>query len=154
EVDLVLRREDRPDAARIILDALSRRFPKEVADGCADRVIAEGLPDFGGRTRAYFRVQEGGDLRCSYFFIPPVRGGPRSRPPAAIERRFMAMVEAGFKEIVLTGVNTGDYGKDIGPDVDLADLLERLARIPGDCRIRLNSVEPRRVSPRLIDLMA
>jgi len=154
EVDLVLLRADRPAAAGIIMEHLRRRDPSLLADGCADRLVGETLPDFGGRTRAYLRVQEGCDLRCSYCIIPTVRGPSRSVPPEEVERRFRDLLGAGYKEIVLTGVNTGDYGKDLGRTVDLAELLARLADIGGDYRVRLNSVEPRCVTPALADLMA
>ena len=154
EVDLVLRRADRPAAAGIIMEHLRRRDPSLLADGCADRLVGETLPDFGRRTRAYLRVQEGCDLRCSYCIIPTVRGPSRSVPPAEVERRFRDLLGAGYKEIVLTGVNTGDYGKDLGRTVDLAELLARLADIGGDYRVRLNSVEPRCVTPALAELMA
>lgn len=154
EVDLVLRREDRPAAAGIILERLRERFPDLLADGCSDCLAEETLPDFGARTRAFLRVQEGCDLRCSYCIIPSVRGPSRSVPPADVERRFRDLLAAGYKEIVLTGVNTGDYGKDLARGIDLAELLARLADIPGEYRVRLNSVEPRCVTPGLVALLA
>lgn len=154
EVDLVLRREDRTAAAGIILERLRERFPDLLADGCADRLASETLPDFGSRTRAFLRVQEGCDLRCSYCIIPSVRGESRSVPPADVERRFRDLLAAGYKEVVLTGVNTGDYGKDLGRSIDLAQLLARLADVPGEYRVRLNSVEPRCVTPELVALLA
>ena len=154
EVDLVLKRADRPRAARIILDALRLRFPDELSDGCADRVVEEGLPDFGDRTRAYLRVQDGCDLRCSYCVIPRVRGESRSLPAEAVESRLRRLLDAGYREVVLTGVNTGEYGRDLDTATDLARLLERLVRLPGDYRLRLNSVEPRCVTPALVDLIA
>jgi threonylcarbamoyladenosine tRNA methylthiotransferase MtaB len=154
EVDLVLRREDRPHAARLILERLRERFPAALADGCAEREAAEELPDFGERSRAFLRVQEGCDLVCSYCVIPAVRGPSRSVLPGEVERRFRHLLEAGFKEIVLTGVNTGDYGRDLSPRLTLASLLERLAGLEGDFRIRLNSVEPRRVTSGLIEILA
>ncbi|HEY3175460.1 MAG TPA: tRNA (N(6)-L-threonylcarbamoyladenosine(37)-C(2))-methylthiotransferase MtaB [Candidatus Polarisedimenticolia bacterium] len=154
EVDLVLTREERPRASRLILTLLHERFPDELADGCADRVAEETLPDFGERTRAFLRVQEGCDLSCSYCVIPQVRGASRSVPPVQLERRLGLLLDAGFREVVLTGVNTGDYGKDLTPREDLAGLLSRLARREGDFRIRLNSVEPRCVTPELVAVIA
>ena len=154
EVDLVLERAQRPDAARIILDRLRDRFPSAMADGCADRAVGESLPDFGSRSRASLRVQEGCDLRCSYCVIPRVRGASRSVDPSDLTRRLRRLAEAGFKEIVLTGVNTGDYGKDLASGTSLADLLRRLVRVEGEFRIRLNSVEPRCVTPDLIEAIA
>lgn len=153
EVDLVLRREDRPHAAEVLLDHLRRRFPEDLSDGCAERVLEDHLPDFGERSRAYLRVQEGCDLRCSYCIIPEVRGVSRSVPPEAVRRRLRLLLDAGFREVVLTGVNTGDYGKDLEPRTDLATLLGGLASEGGDFRLRLNSVEPRRVTRGLMEVM-
>jgi threonylcarbamoyladenosine tRNA methylthiotransferase MtaB len=154
EVDVVLRREDRPHAARLILDGLRRRFPAEMADGCAERLAESSLPDFGERSRAFLRVQEGCDLVCSYCVIPSVRGPSRSVPVAAVVERFRSLRDAGYREVVLTGVNTGDYGRDLPERRTLVDLLEALLRIEGDFRIRLNSVEPRRVTKELVSLIA
>ncbi|MGH9867819.1 MAG: tRNA (N(6)-L-threonylcarbamoyladenosine(37)-C(2))-methylthiotransferase MtaB [Candidatus Polarisedimenticolia bacterium] len=154
EVDLVLRREDRPRAARLILDMLRQRDPASLADGCAEREAEECLPDFGDRSRAFLRVQEGCDLVCSYCIIPSVRGASRSVEPGRVEERFRRILQAGYREVVLTGVNTGDYGRDLSPRLTLLHLLERLLRVEGDYRIRLNSVEPRRVTPGLIQLIA
>jgi threonylcarbamoyladenosine tRNA methylthiotransferase MtaB len=108
---------------------------------------------FGHRTRAYLKVQEGCDLRCSYCVIPRVRGASRSIPPDQVEHGLAGLVMEGFREVVLTGVNTGDWGRDLDPRLDLADLLERLVRLPGLGRIRLNSLEPRTVSDRILALM-
>jgi threonylcarbamoyladenosine tRNA methylthiotransferase MtaB len=154
EVDLVLRREDRPRAVRLILDRLRERFPMLMEDGCSEREAEAALPDFGDRSRAFLRVQEGCDLVCSYCVIPAVRGPSRSVPPEQVARRFGHLLEAGFREIVLTGVNTGDYGRDLAPQLTLVSLIERLLRLEGDFRIRLNSVEPRRVTSDLIGLLA
>ncbi|HET9480415.1 MAG TPA: tRNA (N(6)-L-threonylcarbamoyladenosine(37)-C(2))-methylthiotransferase MtaB [Candidatus Polarisedimenticolia bacterium] len=154
EVDLVLRREERDAAAGRILEELRHRFPEELSDGCADRLTGESLPDFGDRSRAFLRVQEGCDLRCSYCVIPAVRGPSRSLPAGLVVERLRRLVQAGYREVVLTGVNTGDYGRDLESGDDLAGLLERLVRVEGDFRLRLNSVEPRRVTSRLVELLA
>lgn len=154
EVDIVLTRDERTRAAEIILARLREKFPTEMADGCAERVTAESLPDFGERTRAYLRVQEGCDLKCSYCVIPAVRGASRSLSIDGVEAQFRALLAAGYKEIVLTGVNTGDYGKDLDPGSDLVELLARLTGVPGDFRVRLNSVEPLCVTGALVDMIA
>ena len=109
-----------PRASEIILDLLRARFPEKLADGCADRVAEETLPEFGNRSRAFLRIQEGCDLRCSYCVIPSVRGDSVSVEPAVIERGFRALLATGYKEVVLTGVNTGDYGKDLDRAMGLA----------------------------------
>ncbi len=154
EVDLVIGRAERPAARGLVLDRIARRFPGVVADGCAERAVGEALPDFGDRSRAYLRVQEGCDLRCSYCIIPKVRGASRSVPPEVVEGKLRDLIAAGFHEVVLTGVNTGDYGRDLGGGWDLARLLDRILALDGDYRVRLNSVEPRCVTPALVDLIA
>jgi len=151
EVDLVLERADRPEAARMVMEELARRFPGTVSDGCAGRVVGESLPDFGDRSRAFLRVQDGCALRCSYCVIPAVRGPSRSVSPDVVVRRFRSLLDAGFREIVLTGVNTGDYGRDLDGETALPRLLDDILAVPGDYRVRLNSVEPRCVTPDLIE---
>lgn len=110
--------------------------------------------DPADRTRVYLKIQDGCDLRCSYCIIPAVRGGSRSVPMEQVARRIGTLVAAGFREIVFTGVNTGDWGRDLDPPRRLSDLLERCLRVPGLGRIRLNSLEPRTVTPAIVALLA
>ncbi len=110
-------------------------------------------PHFGDRTRALLKVQEGCNFPCAYCIVPTVRGPSRSIGPERVTDGFSALLEAGYREIVLTGVNTGEYGKDLGLGGGLPALLERLFRIQGDYRVRLNSIEPRAVTPALIALL-
>jgi threonylcarbamoyladenosine tRNA methylthiotransferase MtaB len=110
-------------------------------------------PAEGDRTRAYLKVQDGCDLRCSYCIIPSVRGASRSLPPGEVVRRIAAMTEAGYREFVFTGVNTGDYGSDLAPKVPLHGLLEQAFRVRGLGRLRLNSLEPRTVTSGIIALL-
>jgi threonylcarbamoyladenosine tRNA methylthiotransferase MtaB len=108
----------------------------------------------GDRTRALLKVQDGCDLRCSYCVIPSVRGASRSLPPHVVLERLERLAAAGFREIVLTGVNTGDYGKDLLPAVSLVRLLEKAIAPQGVGRIRLNSLEPKTVTQDLAGLLA
>jgi threonylcarbamoyladenosine tRNA methylthiotransferase MtaB len=82
-----------------------------------------------------------------------VRGPSRSVPEDLVAEEFRALCGAGYREIVLTGINTGEYGKDLRPGRSLVSLLERLLGEPGDARIRLNSVEPRAVTGDLCALL-
>ncbi|MEW5763783.1 MAG: MiaB/RimO family radical SAM methylthiotransferase [Acidobacteriota bacterium] len=111
------------------------------------------VPLFPDRTRAFLKVQEGCNQPCSYCIVPSVRGPSRSVPPEEVEAEFAGLLEAGFREVVLTGINTGEYGKDLGWKGGLTALLERLLRRNGDFRLRLNSVEPRTVTPGLVRLL-
>lgn len=116
-----------------------------------------GTPYFAERTRAFLKVQEGCDLRCAYCIVPSVRGASRSVPIEEARRQLENLLGAGYREVVLTGINTGDWGRDLAADLRLPDLLEGLLGplgLPGDFRLRLNSVEPRRVTRPLLDLMA
>jgi len=126
-----------------------------VPNRCCDAAL--DLPSdlhFGDRSRAFLKVQEGCRLACSYCIIPRVRGESRSVPPERVEAAALDLFGAGYREIVLTGVNTGDYGLDLDPPVDLLTLLRRLLDNCGPNRIRLNSLEPLTVSDGVIDLMA
>lgn len=111
-------------------------------------------PAAGDRTRAFLKIQDGCDLRCSYCIIPSVRGGARSLPPADVLGRLSDLTASGYREVVFTGVNTGDWGRDLAPRVALHDLLRRALAQDGLGRVRLNSLEPRTVTPEVIRLMA
>lgn len=111
------------------------------------------VPYFGDRTRAFLKVQEGCNFPCTYCIIPTVRGLSCSVPPEQIVEDMRHLLDAGYREVVLTGINTGEYGRDLGLAGGLPALVERLLRISGEFRIRLNSVEPRAVTPALRALM-
>ncbi len=93
------------------------------------------------RTRAYIKIEEGCDRFCSYCIIPYARGKVRSRELEEIINEAKGLIDAGFKELVLTGINTALYGKDMG-SFGLEELLTRLDELDGDFRIRLSSLEP------------
>ena len=112
------------------------------------------LTDAAERTRAFLKIQDGCNLRCSYCVIPSVRGDSRSVPPDLVLARIASLFDAGYREIVFTGVNTGDYGRDLEPQQRLHDLLERAIDRPALGRLRLNSLEPKTVTPEIIALIA
>ena len=130
------------------------RFLSEMAGEGAARAPLPP-PFFFGRTRAMLKIQEGCNLRCSYCIVPKVRGRSRSVEPADAEAGLRRLLGAGFKEIVLTGINTGAYGADLkGRRVRLPSLLERLLSLDGDFRLRLNSLEPRTITPDIASLIS
>lgn len=138
------------DPAPVVAEAL-RSFPGELSVALENYHAA---PVGGGRTRALLKIQDGCDLTCSYCIIPTVRGRSRSIPSAQLEASLVRLVAAGFAEIVLTGVNTGDYGRDLPGDETLLSLLRRLTAIPGLGRLRLNSLEPRTIHEDLVAFLA
>ncbi len=93
------------------------------------------------RTRAYIKIQEGCNRFCSYCIIPYARGRVRSRDLAEIVEEAAGLIEKGFKELILTGINTALYGEDLGYG-GIEPLIAELNALPGDFRIRLSSLEP------------
>lgn len=108
----------------------------------------------GGKTRPLVKIQDGCDSACAYCIVPKVRGPGRSARPEAVLAEIAALTAAGFREIVLTGVHLGAYGRKRGDHPDLAELLERIVRIPGLGRVRLSSIEPMDFDPGIIRLAA
>lgn len=116
------------------------------------------LNSFKGQTRAFLKVQDGCDGYCSYCIVPKTRPLVHSKPLDAVLQEAQSLVRAGHKEIVVTGIFLGAYGQEsvrrkTWPDEQndkLADLLEKMAEIPNLARIRLSSLEPADVMPRLV----
>ena len=96
----------------------------------------------GDRKRPLVKLQDGCDNHCAYCIVPSVRGSGRSVPPEDVLREIRSLIDAGFREIVLTGINLGAYGRRIKGHECLTDLLRRIIALPGIGRIRLSSVEP------------
>ncbi|MBX6377069.1 MAG: tRNA (N(6)-L-threonylcarbamoyladenosine(37)-C(2))-methylthiotransferase MtaB [Clostridia bacterium] len=109
---------------------------------------------FLGRTRAAVKVQDGCNEFCTYCIIPYARGGLRSRPLASVQEEVARLAAAGFREVVLTGIHLGAYGRDLPDRPGLADLVRAVAAVGGVDRIRLSSVEPMDVDRRLLEAMA
>jgi len=156
EVTRVFGNRDKARLGAILDDlGLDRRESPAPADRGCDNI--ESLPaalHFGERSRAFLKIQEGCRLACSYCIIPEVRGPSRSVAPEEVERGLERLIEAGYREVVLTGVNTGDYGRDLEPPMNLEGLLQRLFDRFDRTRIRLNSLEPLTVTDGIVDLFA
>ncbi len=168
-----------PNARIIVMGCYATRAPQEVASlpGVTDVVtdkrelpdlmsrfgvidVPSGLDGFSGRQRAYVKVQDGCLLRCSYCIIPHVRPRLTSRPLRQITDEVTRLVQAGHREVVLTGIHLGHYGVDWNRNkpreewVRLAHLLRELCQIPGAFRLRLSSIEATEVTRELIATMA
>ena len=107
-----------------------------------------------GHTRAWLKIQEGCNHQCRYCIVPRVRGPRRSLDPAAVLAAFHKLAGLGYREVVLTGVDLGQYGLDHAPPVSLAALVRRLAAQAWPFRVRLSSLEPMMVTPELLDELA
>lgn len=108
--------------------------------------------DADSRTRAYFKIQDGCDYKCSFCTIPLARGKSRSLQPGEVMREFNQLVESGYKEIILTGVNVGDYRSSEG--TELYGLLRKMVEVQGDFRIRISSIEPNLLNDNILALTA
>ncbi len=106
--------------------------------------------DADTRTRAYYKIQDGCDYKCSFCTIPLARGKSRSLDPETAVLKFRELVEQGYKEIILTGVNVGDYGSN--HDTDLYRLLLKLLETKGEYRIRISSIEPNLLNDEILKL--
>jgi len=157
---------DNPDGRIVVMGCYATRAPNEIArlPGVVEVVtdkrelpdllgrfgvvdVPTGISGFGDRHRAYIKVQDGCMLRCSFCIIPHVRPNLASRPADDIIAEARRLVDNGYREIVLTGIHLGHYGVEWNrgrPKQEwtrLAQLVERLAELPGDFRIRLSSIE-------------
>lgn len=154
-VDIVVGTQDREK----MLDYIER-FKKErepingVGNIMKTRVYEElEVPNFTDRTRASLKIQEGCNNFCTFCIIPWARGLLRSRDPEAVLSQAQQLVDAGYKEIVLTGIHTAGYGEDM-KDYNFAQLLRDLeANVNGLKRIRISSIEASQVTDEVIDVL-
>src|SRR5690606_4472423 len=118
------------------------------------RVFEElDVPNFTDRTRASLKIQEGCNNFCTFCIIPWARGLMRSRNPEEVIKQAQSLVNAGYKEIVLTGIHTGGYGEDM-KDYNLAALLRDLEeKVVGLKRIRISSIEASQITDEIIEVL-
>ncbi|HXY01016.1 MAG TPA: tRNA (N(6)-L-threonylcarbamoyladenosine(37)-C(2))-methylthiotransferase MtaB [Candidatus Limnocylindrales bacterium] len=105
-------------------------------------------------TRPTLKIQDGCDSRCSFCVIPFVRGRSRSLPPEMVLHEIRGLTERGYREIVLSGINLGAYGRDLFPRVEFETLLRRVVDETSIERLRISSIEPMDVTRDLIELFA
>lgn len=130
---------------------------KVVSNKDKERLIADLFPEeetpefainrFEAHTRAFVKVQDGCNSYCTYCIIPYVRGKSRSRPIVDVIREVEALVASGYQEVVITGINVGDYEDG---DSRLHDLIQAVDRITGLKRLRLSSIDPDEVDEKLM----
>lgn len=137
------------EKAQVVPDCLAG-LGIEAADVPSNAVF--GAYSTGERTRSFLKVQDGCDNYCKYCTVPYARGGSRNLPVCECVRMAREIASEGVKEIVLTGVNTGDYGKTTGES--FLSLLQALNKVEGIERYRISSIEPNLLSPEIIDWIA
>lgn len=157
-VDLVLGAQDKFQIARFLGNG-EKRTQAEV-HSCAIEEVDQfiGSYSIGDRTRSFLKVQDGCDYKCTYCTIPKARGISRSDRLENVVQKATEIAAQGIREIVLTGVNTGDYGKgEFGNkkhEHTFMDLLQALDRVSGIDRIRISSLEPNLLHEEMVEFVA
>ncbi|MBB5150027.1 tRNA (N(6)-L-threonylcarbamoyladenosine(37)-C(2))-methylthiotransferase MtaB [Ureibacillus thermosphaericus] len=154
-VDIVVGTQDRVKMLDYIEQYRKERQPiNAVHNIMKNRVFEElDVPYFTDRTRASLKIQEGCNNFCTFCIIPWARGLMRSRDPQAVIKQAQALVDAGYLEIVLTGIHTGGYGQDF-KDYNLAQLLRDIeANVKGIKRLRISSIEASQITDEVIDVL-
>ena len=148
DVDLISGTGDRMRFLDLLESAVREREPVIDLDQALRRRRFEVLPAGGlrERTRAMLKVEDGCVNFCSYCIIPYARGPVRSLPLAAAAGQARRLREAGYREVVLTGIEISSWGQDLRDGTGLIDLLEAVSREAGDMRLRLGSLEPRTIT--------
>ena len=148
KVDIIATNKSKNNILKLILDKFN--FSSGIDNLSCDNLISS----FSGHSRAFIKVQDGCNNSCAYCKIPSVRGRSRSRSLAEITREAKALIQNGYKEIVLCGICLGCYGKDLKPKKALVDVISAIIKLKGNFRVRLSSIEARDITDRLIKLLA
>lgn len=154
-VDIVVGTQERTKLLGYIEEYKKERKPiNAVGNIMKNRVYEElDVPAFTDRTRASLKIQEGCNNFCTFCIIPWARGLMRSRDPEEVVRQAQQLVDAGYLEIVLTGIHTGGYGEDL-KDYNLAQLLRDIeSKVKGLKRLRISSIEASQLSDEVIDVL-
>ena len=147
----VVRNTEKDVLGAMLGDELGTTTAARDGEGPCGMTLAPGV---AGRTALTLRVQTGCDETCSYCIIPSTRGSSRSTPLPPVLEQVHRAITAGYKEIALTGVHLGSYGRDLTPAASLVDLLSALAAVDAPVLFRISSLEPMDCTDAVVDLIA
>lgn len=152
-VDLVLGNQEKANILAFLKETIAGGQTKLCVSPINQISEFSSLPieKFSGHTRSFLKIQDGCDSACTYCVVSKARGPNRSEKPESVLKQVGAMVQAGYQEVVFTGVHLGTYGVDLGGGITLASLLKKVIQLPGLRRVRLSSLEPKEFSGELID---
>lgn len=136
---------------KLKIDAMLSREEPFYEPGDLNHIDESVVDDFIGKSRAFIKIQEGCNFRCSYCIIPYVRGDARSMDEEKILEQIRRLGANGFGEFILTGTNVGSYGQNSGSSI--ASLMKKMSQIRGVRRIRLGSVEPIQISDEFKEIL-
>ena len=152
--DIVIGTFHRSEIVNLIKEYLKEKKPLLNVDKDTRHYRYEelGVASYSENIRAYLKIQDGCDNFCSYCIVPYRRGKARSRDFNVVLKEANELIKKGYKEIVLTGIDVGMYGKDIG--TSFSSLVEELVKIPDLFRLRISSIEASQIDDKFIDLVA
>jgi len=151
-VDIVLGTKEKFDILRYIKEFDAKR--QNIIQTCNIEQVNQFIPanSISDRTRAFLKIQDGCDYKCSYCTVPLARGRSRNEPISVICNQVNDLTREGIKEIVLTGVNIGDFGKSTGET--FLDLIRELDKTAAQVRFRISSIEPNLLTDEIVDFIA
>jgi threonylcarbamoyladenosine tRNA methylthiotransferase MtaB len=150
---LLFDNNEKAGLANVLLNTLQNGGKTIPGDNDQALFAAPRIDHHTHRTRALLRIQDGCDNYCSYCVVPHLRGPSISVPPTEIVTQARSYAAAGYREMVVTGINLGAYGADCTEKTDIAALMGELCALFPDIRFRLSSIEPRQLSTRLLKSM-
>ncbi|MFA5462241.1 MAG: tRNA (N(6)-L-threonylcarbamoyladenosine(37)-C(2))-methylthiotransferase MtaB [Sulfurimonas sp.] len=136
---------------KVKIDEMLNKEEPFYEPGDLNHIDESVVDDFIGKSRAFIKIQEGCNFRCSYCIIPYVRGDARSMDEEKILEQIRRLARNGFGEFILTGTNVGSYGQS--SDSSIASLMKKISQIRGVRRIRLGSVEPIQISDEFKEIL-
>ena len=152
EADIVIGNKDKNKIVDIINNYFKNKDKTKYLYDDFDSSFEDMYIDsFNTRTRAFVKIQDGCENFCSYCVIPRVRGKCRSKSKEKVIEEISSLVKNGYKEIILTGIHTGNYGVDLG--ITFADLLKEIVKIEGLKRLRISSIEITELNDEVLDII-
>ncbi len=132
----------------------ARKIPRVITGNIGSRFQEISGISKGGRTRAFLKIQDGCSAFCTYCIVPYARGKARSMEPWKVLDNIKKLKKAGYREVVLSGIHIGLYGRDLKPETNLAGLLKKIEDMAPVERVRISSIEPNELLPEIIELVA
>ena len=154
-VNLIIGTKERKNIVSLVEQVWKEKNQVKIVDNVMDYHDFEDIPLFDNpnRTRAFLKIQDGCSNFCTYCIIPYTRGPLKSRKLESILIEAEKLVQNGFKEIVLTGIHLGAYGKDLTEEVALVDVVKALLKNKNLARLRLGSLESIELDPEILQIM-
>ena len=151
DIDIYIGNKDKSKIVELLDQYFVNKEPIRRVGLAKDKFEDMFITDFKNRCRAFVKIQDGCENFCSYCVIPYVRGKCRSKELNTVIKEVETLVSKGFKEIVLTGIHTGNYGVDLG--TNFATLLKTLVKVKGLKRLRISSIEIRELTAEVLEII-